>query len=205
MKFLYIKEDENTLLEQCRQQNPAAQKYLFEIYNKKMLTVCLRYIKNDDDAQDIINNAFLKVFLKIKQYKAEGKLETWIKRIVINTTIDYIKSDKSYRKNFINANEFKLYGEPNNEDDVSDKWWDAASSLSMEQLFKMILELPPATQLVFNLYALDEYSHKEISKQLKISEGTSKWHLFNARRLLKESINNLLTINTNIHDTKKYR
>ncbi|MDD4157611.1 MAG: RNA polymerase sigma factor [Candidatus Cloacimonetes bacterium] len=205
MKFLYIKEDENTLLEQCRQQIPAAQKYLFEIYNKKMLTVCLRYIKNEDDALDIINHAFLKVFLKIKQYKSEGRLETWIKRIVINTTIDYIKSDKSYKKNFVQANEFKLYGEPNNEDDVSDKWWDAATSLSMEQLFKMIQNLPPATQLVFNLYALDEYSHKEISKQLKISEGTSKWHLFNARRILKENINKSLTINSNIHDTKKYR
>jgi RNA polymerase sigma-70 factor (ECF subfamily) len=75
----------------------------------------------------------------------------------------------------------------------------------MEQLFQMIKELPPATRLVFNLYALDEYSHKEIAKKIKISIGTSKWHLFNARKILKENINALLKAKINIHDTKKYR
>jgi RNA polymerase sigma-70 factor (ECF subfamily) len=205
IKFLYIKDDEQTFLEQCRQQHPAAQKYLFDTYSKKMITVCLRYVKNEEDAQDIINHAFLKVFLKIKQYKAEGKLETWIKRIVINTTLDFIRSDKSYKNNFIRVSEFNLYGEPNNENDTPDEWWNAASSLSMEQLFQMIKELPPATRLVFNLYVLDEYSHKEITKKLNISIGTSKWHLFNARKILKENINALLKTKINIHDTKKYR
>jgi len=205
IKILYITKDEKTLIEKCKQQDLVAQKYLFDMYSKKMITVCLRYVKNEEDAQDIINNAFLKVFLKIKQYKAEGKLEAWIRRIVINTTLDFIKSNKYYRKNFINVREFNLYGAPNDENDVQDEWWDAASSLSMKQLYQMIQELPHATRLVFNLYALDEFSHKEIAKKLNISIGTSKWHLFNARKILKENINDLLEAKNNNHDAKKYR
>lgn len=204
-KFRFILKDEQTLLEQCKQQNEAAQKHLFDTYSRKMISVCLRYVKNEDDAQDIINRAFLKVFVKIKQYKAEGSLEAWIKRIVINTAIDFIKSDKSYKKNFIRDSEFKLYGEPNDENDIPDKWWNAASSLSLEQLFQMIKELPPATRLVFNLYVLDEYTHKEITKRINISIGTSKWHLFNARKILKENINTLLKTKTNNHEQQKYR
>jgi RNA polymerase sigma-70 factor (ECF subfamily) len=180
--------NEKALVEQCRDQNRHAQKELFDKYFNKMMTICLRYLKSEDDALEALNNAFLKIFAKINQYKSEGSLEAWIKRIVINSSIDFVRSNKSYRANFIQTSEFHLYGEPEDAAVLSDDKFDALD-FSKEEIFEMVEELPPATRVVFNLYVVDEFSHQQISENLKISEGTSKWHLSNARKMLKEKIN----------------
>src|SRR4029078_4787133 len=98
--------DEKVLVDDCRKQNRNAQKILYESYLKKMLPVALRYLKSEDDALEVLNDAFLKVFLKIAQYKAEGSLESWIKRIVINASIDFVRRNKSYKSNFIRTDNF---------------------------------------------------------------------------------------------------
>jgi RNA polymerase sigma-70 factor (ECF subfamily) len=185
--------NEKALVEQCRDQNRHAQKLLFDKYFGKMMAICLRYLKSEEDAVEALNNAFLKVFAKINQYKSEGSLEGWIKRIVINTSIDFVRGNKLYRANFIQTNEFHLYGEPEDEAALIDEKFNALD-FSKEEIFQMVEELPPATRVVFNLYVVDEFSHQQISENLKITEGTSKWHLSNARKILKEKINKAVTI-----------
>ncbi len=181
--------NEKSLVEQCQNQNRQAQKILYEKYFRKMLAICLRYLKSEDDSLEVLNDAFLKVFSKIKQYKSEGSLEGWIKKIVINSSIDFVRSNKEYKNKFILTNEFSLYGSPNTDDYSLDSFPFMNSDMSKEQLFELITELPPATRVVFNLFVIDDFTHKQISNQLNISEGTSKWHLSNARKLLKEKIN----------------
>lgn len=179
--------DEISLVEQCRNQSRTAQKSLYEVYSRRMLTVCLRYLKNEDDAMEVLNNAFLKVFSKITQYKAEGSLEGWIKRIVVNSAIDFVRGNKTYRKKFILTDEFALYGSPE-ENEPADDIPEEEPLVTTELVFELVKELPPATRVVFNLYVVDEFKHHEIAERLKISEGTSKWHLSNARKILKEKI-----------------
>ncbi len=186
--------DEKSIIEHCRKKNRHAQKILFDTHFPKMLPVCLRYLKNDHDALEVLNNAFLKVFDKIKQYKAEGNLESWIKRIVINSSIDFVRSNRLYRENFIHTNEFHLYGEPREEDISPDDWEEDTTRFSKEDLLAMVGDLPPATRIVFNLYVIDDFTHKQISENLKISEGTSKWHLSNGRKILREKINQAVAV-----------
>lgn len=181
--------NEKELVEQCQKQNRNAQKILYDKYHGKMRAICMRYLKSEEDALEVLNSAFLKVFSKIKEYKAKGSLEGWIKRIVINSSIDFIRSNKEYKNKFILTNEFSLYASPEEEDLSSFSFSNIDSHLSKDQLFELITELPPATRIVFNLYVIDDFSHKQISEQLKISEGTSKWHLSNARKILREKIN----------------
>jgi RNA polymerase sigma factor (sigma-70 family) len=189
--------DESSLVEQCRNQSRSAQKNLYELYSRKMLTICLRYLKNEDDALEVLNTAFMKVFSKIAQYKSEGSLEGWIKRIVINSAIDFVRGSKAYKKKFILMDEFSLYGIPDEDDEPTDDFIDDSSAVSTEQVFELVKELPPATRVVFNLYVVDEFKHQEIAEQLKISEGTSKWHLSNARKILREKINRLVVSQRN--------
>jgi RNA polymerase sigma factor (sigma-70 family) len=199
-KILFLPDDD-ALVAECRKQNRFAQKFLFDKYFNKMMTVCLRYLKNEDDALEALNNSFLKVFSKISQFKSEGNLESWIKKIVINSSIDFVRSNKSYRANFIQTNEFHLYGEPEEEnfpEELTDEM-----DFSKEEIFEMVETLPPATRIVFNLYVIDEYSHRQVSENLKISEGTSKWHLSNARKILKSKINETIIAKKKLNHGKE--
>jgi RNA polymerase sigma factor (sigma-70 family) len=178
--------DEDILLEQCRNQDRRAQKIVYEMHFKKLMPVCLRYLRREDDALEVLNDAFLKIFSKINQFKSEGSLEAWMKRIVINSSIDFIRKNKSYRSNFIHTNEFHIYGEPGQEQESERH--EPAHDISIEAIFEMVAELPPASRVVFNLFVIDGFGHKQIAEGLKISEGTSKWHLSNARKILREKI-----------------
>jgi RNA polymerase sigma-70 factor (ECF subfamily) len=203
VKIIPLYNSEKTLLEHLRRQDRDAQRQLFDFYHKKLSAICFRYLKNEDDALDALNRSFLKIFGKIHQYKAEAKLELWIKRITINTCLDKIKSDKNYKQKFILTDEFSFYGEPNDENNAIDEWWGAALSIPSEILFKQIENLPPATCTVFNLYAIDGFTHAQIAVQLKISVGTSKWHLNNARTILKEKIIYIIQNKKFNHGTKE--
>lgn len=186
MKLLY--KDEKSLIEGCRNKNRVAQQELFVQYHQKMMAICVRYLNDKEEAFEVLNDAFFKVFDKIKQFKPETKIEAWIRRIVINTTIDYIRKNKKYKKNFISTEEFNEYGEPQDGNDDISEFWEQATSISSNQLFQLMNELPPATRIVFNLYAIDGFNHRQIAEKLKISEGTSKWHLSNARQQLKQKV-----------------
>jgi RNA polymerase sigma-70 factor, ECF subfamily len=183
--------EESVLVEECLKGNQIAEEILYKKYFRKMMIVSIRYLKNEEDASEILNSAFLKVFAKLKQYKFKGSLEGWIKRIVINAAIDFIKDNKAYRNTFIHTDEFSRYdsGVDDNESlvDVTDD----NVHLNAEQIFEMVKELPEASRVVFNLYVIEDYTHREIAESLKISEGTSKWHLFNARKQLKEKIKHI--------------
>lgn len=143
-----------------------------------MINLCLRYTKNEEDAIEILNNGFLKVFQNIQRYDpAQATLYTWIRTVVINCCLDFIKQkgkEPVYHE-LENAAEMQIDAE------VIDR-------MDATRLLCLVRGLPPATQAVFNLYVIDGYNHKEIGQLLNIKEGTSKWHLSEARKSLQQMI-----------------
>lgn len=170
------------LLHKCIQQDIKAQEELYRLYSGKLFTLCLKYSNNYQDAEDTLQDGFLKIFENIHQFRGTGSLEGWMTRTIINTAL------KKYNKKtfFINIDE-ELLEEPDVE--LKDEL------VSVDFLLQSIQELPDSYRLVFSLYALDGYSHKEISSMLGISEGTSKSNLARARKKLKQRIENHLNNN----------
>lgn len=201
VEFSY--KDEKALIEGCRNKNRHAQQELYVKYHKKMMAICVRYLNNEEEAFEVLNDAFFKVFDKIKKFKPESKLEAWIRRIVINTTIDHIRKNKKYKKNFITTDEFEVYGKPQAVNDNITEFWDKALLIPSTILFQLINQLPPATKIVFNMYAIEGFNHREIAEKLKISEGTSKWHLYNARKLLKNEV--IKIVNKGVYQNESRR
>lgn len=179
MKYTLQSSDEDLILG-CREKNRLAQKYLYQRYFGKLLGVCMRYTSNREEAIGILNMAFFKIFDSLDRYKATGSFQGWMAKIALNTSIDHIRSNTTYKK-VMDYNSEKE-GSMNN---------DAIDQLQAEDLYKVIQQLPPASRNVFCLYAIEGYKHQEIAKQLEISEGTSKWHLSNARKELKKLLSNL--------------
>ena len=171
---------EEELIEGCRKGSRAFQKALYERYCRKMLVVCLRYSKTTAEAEDIVQEAFIKIFQGIKDFRQESKLETWITRIMVNTALN-AQRKKLYLYPMVDVTEMVL---PEEEMSIS--------GINFNQLLEMIQALPQGCQVVFNLFAIEGYSHKEIGELLGISEGTSKSQFARAKsllqaRLLKES------------------
>lgn len=196
VKLIQLKQvnkwSEEVLIRECLKKNEKAQRYLFESNQAKMFAVCMRYVDNEDEAFDILNESFLKVFNKLKHLKSNTKVEAWIRRIVVNTALDHIRKNKSYRKIFIKTEKLSHFESPNNETDDISEWWISALKIPQERFFLEINRLPKASCLVFNLFVIDDIKHKEIAKQLGISESTSRWHLSNAREILKEKVKNII-------------
>lgn len=183
---------EEILIQECLKNNEKAQRFLFESHQARMFAICMRYLEDEDEAFDVLNESFLKVFKKLKHIKSATKLEPWIRRIVVNTALDSIRKNKSYRKVFVKTNESAHFEDPNDKTDDIGEWWENALQIPQDRLFIEINRLPKASRLVFNLYVIEDLSHKEIAKQLKISDSTSRWHLLNARTILKEKIINII-------------
>ena len=142
------------------------------------MTLCLRYTKNESDAVEVLNTGFFKVFKNIQRYDpAQASLYTWIRTIVINSCLDFIKS-KQRTEQHIALNDAM-------EADIPAE---VINKIKATELLQLARQLPPATQAVFNLYVVEGYSHREISQLLGISEGTSKWHLSEARKQLQQKI-----------------
>ena len=163
------------LINNCKKNDAQAQSQLYKLFASKLFSLCLKYSKNHAEAQDNLQDAFVTIFNKIAQYNHKGSLEGWMKRITINTALQRYRS----------VGVFDIVNEEQIED-VSIEIED--DSLSMDYLLSIIQELPDRYRLVFNLYALDDYSHKEIAEMLNISTGTSKSNLARARLILKEKI-----------------
>ncbi len=164
---------ENELIEGCRKSDRVFQKALYERYCRKMMVVCLRYSKSTLEAEDILQEAFVKVFQGIKDFRQEAKLETWITRIMVNTALNSQRK-KLYLYPMVDVEEINLPTE-----EVS------LSGVNFNQLLEMIQTLPQGCQAVFNLFAIEGFSHKEIAEMLEISEGTSKSQYARARALLQ--------------------
>lgn len=170
--------DDATLVIECVKGNVRAQRELFDKYARKMLGVCMRYAKDTEQAEDILQDGFVKVFNKLKDFKNEGSLEGWVRRIMVNTALDQI------RKNA------KLLGDLNI-DDVGYKIENndfMLENLMAEDLMKMVQAMPEGYKVVFNMFAIEGYSHSEIADTLGISENTSKSQYSRARAYLRERL-----------------
>ena len=167
---------ENELIEGCRKGDRGAQRALYDFYCRKMMVVCLRYSKATPEAEDILQEGFVKVFQAIGNFRGESKLETWITRIMVNTALN-AKRKKLYLFPMVDIEETNL---PEEEMSIS--------GIHFTQLLEMIQALPQGCQIVFNLFAIEGYSHKEIATLLGISEGTSKSQFARAKGLLQARI-----------------
>ncbi|GAA0715075.1 RNA polymerase sigma factor [Aquimarina litoralis] len=163
------------LIKKCKKQDAKAQEQLYRLYGSKLFSICLKYSNNYTSAEDTLQDAFITIFDKIEQYNGKGSFEGWVKRITINTAL------QKYRKQKV----FEIIGEEQIEDVEIEIDED---HVSLDYLLEIIQQLPDRYRLVFNLYVLDGYSHKEIAKMLEISVGTSKSNLARARNILKEKI-----------------
>jgi len=164
------------LIQECANRKPAAQEQLYRLFAGKMFALCLKYSRNKEEAEDNLQDGFIQIFDKIKQFKNAGSFEGWMKRIIINTAL------QKYRdKTTLNV-VYDEVDEPVVEVEIDEE------AISMDELLKLIQALPNQYRLVFNMYVLDGYSHKEIAKELRISEGTSKSNLSRARVILKQKL-----------------
>jgi len=163
------------LIIKCKKNNRKAQGELYSLYSKKLFTLCLKYSKNYAEAEDNLQDAFLTIFNKIKQYNGKGSFEGWMKRIVINTAL------QRYRK-------ASVLDVIKDDDFVEEVVEIEVDQVSLSFLLAIIHELPDKYRLVFNLYVLDGFSHKEIAEMVNVSVGTSKSNLSRARNILKEKI-----------------
>lgn len=167
---------EEELINGCRRGDRAFQQALYERYCRKMMAVCLRYSRTTAEAEDILQEAFVKVFHALKDFRQESKLETWITRIMVNTALNSQRK-KMYLYPMVDVEKIDVP-----EDEVS------ISGIHFMQLLDMVQALPQGCQVVFNLFAIEGYNHKEIADLLGISEGTSKSQYARARSLLQAKL-----------------
>jgi len=175
------------IIKGCLKMDPIARKVLYDKYSSQMYSVCMRYTNSKDDANDIFQQSFYSVYKNLKQIRNPEALSGWVKRIFVNTALEIAK--KNARYDDLDNIESVV--------DSSQNWNDALQNLSIDELTELIQELPGGTKMVFNLYAIEGYSHKEIAEQLKISVGTSKSQLFDARKKLKKAVINMQGLNLN--------
>ncbi len=174
-KLLSLFSNEYDLAKAVKRQDPKAQTRLYEKFSSKMLAVCTRYVGDKMEAEDVMIDGFMRVFNKIEQFTFQGSFEGWIRKIMVNEALMYVRS----KKMIIVDLEYAV--EESNESSFS-------TDLEAADLMKLIEELPVGYRTVFNLYAIEGYSHLEIGEMLKISEGTSKSQLSRARAMLQAKI-----------------
>lgn len=169
MKVITLHEEEQNIIRQAAENNRHAQQKIYSKYSPKMLGVCRQYIKDMQQAEDIMITAFMKVFTNLKKFEHKGSFEGWIRRIMVNECISYLRAQK--RVSFL---EDEFY--------VEDTFNNIESHFSVDDIQTLIDGLPDGYKMVFNLYAIEGFKHQEIAKMLGISEGTSKSQLSHARK-----------------------
>lgn len=168
--------DESSLIERLKRKDKKAQKLLYDQYSSLFFGICIRYATNNDEAGDIMQEGFIKIFMNINQYSGAGSFEGWMKRIIVNNAINYYHKYYKYRYHDDVSSAIKI--------ESDDKFYNE-SEFSYEELLDVIAELPIGYKTIFNLYAIDGYKHKEIAKILKISENTSKSQYHRAKKILQ--------------------
>ena len=172
----YINLQEETLISGCIQNNRNAQEQLYRMCADEMYNVCLVYEKDRDQVKDILQESFIKVFRSIEKYDRKGPLKAWVRRIVVNTAIDHIRRKKNVDA-FVDVETIA---------DSTPGHGDYQGGQGVKDILKLVKRLPEGARLVFNLFALEGYSHKEIAEKLSITEGTSKSQYSRARQLLQQ-------------------
>lgn len=180
---------QHDIIEGCLQQNRKSQEQLYRHCHAPMLRVCRLYIWQPQEAAALFNAAMLKVFTGIGQYGGKGDLMAWIRRIVVNTCIDHCRGQARFAT--------QPLGGIMEEDFSVDP--DVYAQFSVNDSIQLLHGLPPASAMVFNLFAIEGYKHQEIAEMLDISIGTSKWHLNEARRLLKQRLQNISNLSIYSH------
>jgi RNA polymerase sigma factor (sigma-70 family) len=179
------------LIAKCIKRDRKAEYELYKATYSYLMSICLRYTRDKDNASEILNTGFLKILNNLEKYNLAIPFKVWIRKIMVNTLIDEYRKNKrekeriSYVEDYFDSSDFSEANE-------------ALGRIDCKQIYDLIAKLPEATRQVFNLFVIDGYSHKEISVMLGISEGTSKWHLNAARQRLKEQLENkILTVKLN--------
>lgn len=185
-KLLRLPTSEEKLIKQCTKGDRRAQRELFDRFSSQMLSVGMRYLRSQEDAEEVLSNTFIKVFKKIDQFKGDGPLGGWIRKIMVNESLNFLR----YKRN--------LFVEVEEENHASFSHQKLQEAINAEHLLRMIAELPLGYRTVFNLYAIEGYNHREIGEMLGISENTSKSQLSKARKQLQQK----LTINEVIYQEK---
>jgi len=178
------KEEQDRLVKACKKNDRDAMKKIYNTFMPRMIAVSIRYCKNKSDAEDIVQEAFIKVFKSIKKYKHQGTLGSWIERIVVNCAIDHWH--KAKKTVSIEHSEFIESQDTMELDEVETD--ELSRQFSAEKLRTLIRDLPEQYRFVLNLYAIEGYSHKEIGKKLKIKESTSRSNYARARKKLLENM-----------------
>ena len=182
-----MKDNIETYIRKCVENDREAQLKIYQLFSPVLYGLCLKYMRNEEDAKDVFQEAFVIVFQKIEQYKFEGSFEGWVKRIFINKLLETLKKKK---KDVLFVDVFDY------EDDVIEEEELDLVPIEQGKLLEYIQELPDQYRMVFNLFVFEKMKHKEIAKLLEISEGTSKSNLNRAKSILKKRI--LMVLNCRI-------
>ena len=166
--------DEDLLLKECLKRKPEAQRRLYDHFASSMLGVCFRYTKSLSDAEEVLQEGFIKVFTRLNQFKGDGELGGWIRKIMVNTALNFLKTNQKYRYD-LSFDEMPLHLVSTENPEVR---------LHAKELTELIRQLPTGFQTIFNLHAVEGYKHLEIASMLGISEGTSRSQYARARVLL---------------------
>lgn len=164
------------LVKECVSGSTIAQKKFYDLFAKKMMGVCLRYTNNVEEAQDILQDAFIKIFNKLSDYESKGSLEGWVRRIMVNTALDHYRKSKKHQ----NDVDVDVVGYKLEQNDF------IVESITAVDLLKIIQTIPEGYRVVFNLFAIEGYSHKEIAERLGVTESTSKSQYSRAKSLLRK-------------------
>lgn len=174
------------IIQGCRHGNIAVQKLLYKRYYSLFMVMCLRYVAVREDAEEVLNNAFLRIFKYINKFNNTGSFEGWMKRIVVNCCLDFVKRNQSQQGKIFSLHSdfndgFGMNAVPS-ENSVTEEKYDK------DYLLGLLQNLPDSARLVFNLYVFEEYNHKEIGEALNMAERTSQAHLAKARQLLSQQL-----------------
>lgn len=169
---------DDELIDKCLQGNQRAQKALFEKFSRKMMSVCMRYVSDREQADDVLQDGFVKVFSHLNSFKREGSFEGWIRRTMINTSLDYIRKKQKLNLDVDISEADYLVGEEET----------SLGKMRVEELMAIIQEMPTGYRMVFNLYVIEGYTHQEIGEELGVTESTSKTQFRKARAYLMNII-----------------
>lgn len=178
---------DSEIAKECLKFKRSAQKELYERYIKKMNAVCRRYLSDKDEIKDVLQEGFIKVFENIDKYRGDGPLEAWVRRIIVNTVLSHIRKSKSAI--FVKQDDTDENNEPAAEEESSDSIYNA--DFKKEDLMQAIESLPDNYKIIFNLYCIENYSHKEIAQMLSMKEESSRTRLNRARKMLQEYLTTL--------------
>lgn len=175
-----VLEDLKNIVELCVSGNVRAQETLYRMLAPKMFGVCLRYSKDTTEAEDNLQEGFIKVFTYLKNFRHEGSLEGWVRRIMVNVSVEKFRKQQVMHP----VDDIRVFENQHQQEEIIEK-------ISADELVELIQSLPPRYRMVFNLYVMEGMNHKEIGETMNISEGTSKSNLARARDILKMRVNEL--------------